>query len=517
LSVEKNKETRSGNISRRDFLKKAGILAGGTAIGASVLTGCSTASGSKDGMPTTWDDEADVVIVGSGGGLAGAITAAEAGLDVIVLEKENRVGGSTALHSGVIACGGGTSLQEAAGITDTPEAYAKFLLACAKGQANEELVTTLATELRDTFEWLVELGVPFSTENMYYTGPEEEPYCADVTPPVMHGVLVVAPDQPMGGPFIHSFVEKKAKELGVRLLMETPATKLITNSDGEVIGVVANSGGNSINIKARKGVILAGGGMCNNPEMLAQYMRYGAQRIAYGGKGSTGDTIKMAQAVGADLVNMHESLTSPLVAVPLGTTTRGKERESFPSIIVNKWGQRYVNEDYHSDTVGKLFQGQEDGLSWQIFDNQSIEAVREELKEAIIEANSIEELAKKAGIYQEGLVNTVNRWNQYAAKGEDPDFHKKGGTVKPLSAPFYAFQMPWTIAIVVQYGGIKVDENCQAISVFGKPIPRLFAAGIDAGGWLGRNYPGSGHAVSGTYSMSRIAARQIANLDNWEE
>ena len=255
MSVEKNKETRSGNISRRDFLKKAGILAGGTAIGASVLTGCSTASGSKDGMPTTWDDEADVVIVGSGGGLAGAITAAEAGLDVIVLEKENRVGGSTALHSGVIACGGGTSLQEAAGITDTPEAYAKFLLACAKGQANEELVTTLATELRDTFEWLVELGVPFSTENMYYTGPEEEPYCADVTPPVMHGVLVVAPDQPMGGPFIHSFVEKKAKELGVRLLMETPATSSITNSDGEVIGVVANSGGNSINIKARKGVI----------------------------------------------------------------------------------------------------------------------------------------------------------------------------------------------------------------------------------------------------------------------
>ena len=134
--------------------------------------------------------------------------------------------------------------------------------------------------------------------------------------------------------------------------------------------------------------------MCNNPEMLAQYMRYGAQRIAYGGKGSTGDTIKMSQAVGADLVNMHESLTSPLVAVPLGTTTRGKRTRKLPSIIVNKWGQRYVNEDYHSDTVGKLFQGQEDGLSWQIFDNQSIEAVREELKEAIIEANSIEELAK---------------------------------------------------------------------------------------------------------------------------
>ena len=235
MSVEKNKETRSGNISRRDFLKKAGILAGGTAIGASVLTGCSTASGSKDGMPTTWDDEADVVIVGSGGGLAGAITAAEAGLDVIVLEKENRVGGSTALHSGVIACGGGTSLQEAAGITDTPEAYAKFLLACAKGQANEELVTTLATELRDTFEWLVELGVPFSTENMYYTGPEEEPYCADVTPPVAWRTGS-HPDQPMGGPFIHSFVEKKAKSLACACY-ETPATKLITNSDGEVIGV----------------------------------------------------------------------------------------------------------------------------------------------------------------------------------------------------------------------------------------------------------------------------------------
>ncbi len=516
MSVDKNDKSISSNVSRRTFLKSAGVLAGATAIGSTVLTGCGTEdTGAKGGVPTSWDDEADVVVVGSGGGLAGAITVAEADMDVIVLEKMNLVGGSTALHTGVIACGGGTSLQKEAGITDTPEAYAKFLLACAKGQADEKLINVLASEIPDTYEWLAGLGVPFVVDNMYYTGPEEEPYCADVTPPVMHAVQVMDPDQPLAGPLIHSHVVDRAEEVGVRLLMETPATGLITNSDGEVVGVEAEKNGESINIKARKGVILAGGGMCNNPDMLAQYMRYGDQRIAYGGKGSTGDTIKMAQAIGADLVNMQESLTSPSMAVPLGTTSRGKERDSFPTIIVNKYGQRYVNEDYHSDTVGKLFQGQEDGLSWQIFDNQSIEAVSEDNREKLVEANSIEELAEKAGILQFGLVNTVNRWNQYAAKGEDPEFHKKGNTVKPLAAPFYAYQMPWTIALVVQYGGMKVDENCQVISVHGEPIPRLYAAGIDTGGWLGRNYPGSGHAVSGTYGMSRIAAREIMEKPDW--
>lgn len=524
MSAEKNENFKSEKVSRRAFLKNAGILAGSTAIGASLfLGGCGTpaasqpASGSQDGIPATWDDEADVVVVGSGGGLAGAITAAEAGLDVIVLEKMKRVGGSTSMHSGVIACGGGTSIQKAAGITDTPEAYAKYLLACAKGQANEKLVTVLSTEFRDTFEWLAGLGIPFSPDNMYCTGAEQEPYCANVTPPVKHGVIITDKDHPLGGALIHDYVAKKAEALGVRLLMETPATKLITNPAGEVIGVGADSGGKSINIKARKGVILAGGGMCNNPEMMAQYMRYGALRTAAGGRGSTGDTIKMAQAIGADLVNMHESLTSPTTAVPLGTTTRGLERASFPSIIVNKWGLRYVNEDYHSDTVGKLFQGQEDGLSWQIFDSQSVGAVKDPNKAALIEANSIEELAEKTGIFQLGLVNTVARWNQYAAKGEDPDYQKKGATVKPFSAPFYAFQLPWTIAIVVQYGGIKVDEKCQAINVFGQPISRLFAAGIDAGGWLGRNYPGSGHGAGGGYAMSRIAARQLVKYANWDE
>lgn len=524
MSVEKNEGFKSKKMSRRAFLRDAGILAGGTAIGASVfLTGCGTAtepqptSEAEYWMPAQWDDEADVVVIGSGGGLAGAVTAAEAGMDVIVLEKMLFVGGSTAMHSGVIACGGGTSIQEAAGISDTPEAYAKYLLACAKGQADEKLVTALSTEFRDTFEWLIDLGTPFSADCMYYTGPEQEPYCADVTPPVKHGVILTDEEHPLGGPLIHSFVVSRAEELGVRLFTETSATKLITNSDGEVVGVVAESGGTNMNIKARKGVILAGGGMCNNPEMLAQYMRYGAQRIAYGSQGATGDTIKMAQAIGADLVNMHESLTSPTTAVKLGTTTRGIERASFPSIIVNKWGQRYVNEDYHSDTVGKLFQGQEDGLSWQIFDNQSIDTVKDQIKEMLVEADTIEELAEKAGIFQIGLAATVNRWNEYAANGEDPDFHKTGNTVKPLSAPFYAFKMPWTIALVVQFGGIKVDENCQVINVFGQPISRLYAAGIDAGGWLGRNYPGSGHGAGGGYAMARIAARQLVAYANWDE
>ena len=525
--MKEDKDISMGeDISRRS-------LVGGAAIGAlgllgAGLAGCSPRESDSDNtnsgntsttIPTTWNEEADIVVIGSGGGMAGAIVAAEAGLDVLVLEKMLMLGGSTALHSGVMACGGGTSIQREAGFTDSPEAYAKYLLACARGQANENLVYAMSKELPDTFEWLVDLGVPFTTEFIYYTGPEEEPYCAEVTPPVMHGVLL-APDaeHPTTGGIIHSYVVDEAENKGVRIMTETSANRLITNAEGEVIGVVAQSSGKTINIKAKKGVLLAGGGMCNNPEMLGQYMRWGEQRTAAGGKGSTGDTIKMAQAIGADLMNMHESLTSPSTAVTLGTTTRGKERASFPSIIVNKWGQRYVNEDYHSDTVGKLAQGQEDGLSWQIFDSKSIEAVRDNNKSALIESDDIEDLAKKAGIFETGLVNTVNRWNEYAQDGLDPDYAKTGDTVQPFDTPpFYAFPLPWTIAIVVQYGGIKVDENCQVISVFGETIPRLYCAGIDAGGWFGRNYPGSGHGAGGSYAMARIAARKLIEYTNWDE
>jgi fumarate reductase flavoprotein subunit len=502
-------------MTRRDFIKTtAAGIAGAAAAGG--LAACAS-TGAGAGLPGSWDYEADIVVIGSGGGLAGGIKAAELGLEAIVLEKLDIVGGSTNMHSGVLSCGGGTSLQREAGFEDNPENFAKYLLACAKGQANEALVRALAREIPQTFEWIVSLGARFTTEWMYYTGPENEPFCLAAVPAVMHAAQY-PPDaaHPLTGPVIHSYVMNEAEKKGVRLLTGTRAVKLLTGGNGELTGVASVSGGRDINVKARRGVILAGGGMCNNPEMCGQYMRYGEFRVAAGTKGATGDTIKMAMELGADLVNMHESLTSLSSAVPLGTTTRGKTRASFPSIIVNKWGRRYVNEDYHSDTVGKLAQGQEDGLNWQIFDRKSYAAVSDANRARLVEAATIEELAARAGIFRDGLVDTVNRWNAYAARGEDPDYAKTGPTVAPLdTAPYYAFPYSWTIALVVQYGGLKIDENCQVINVRGEKIPRLYAAGIDAGGWLGRNYPGSGTAVGGAYSMARIGAVKLSEYPGW--
>ena len=111
------------------------------------MAGSALAEESATSPDITWDMEADLVVVGSGGGVAGAITAAEAGLEVIVLEKLDILGGSSAMHSGVVACGGGTSLQQEAGIEETPEQYFDYLMACAKGQANEALVEAIANEV----------------------------------------------------------------------------------------------------------------------------------------------------------------------------------------------------------------------------------------------------------------------------------------------------------------------------------------------------------------------------------
>lgn len=504
----------STTCTRRDLVAGGAACALGTA--ALTMAGSALAEESATSPDITWDMEADLVVVGSGGGVAGAITAAEAGLEVIVLEKLDILGGSCAMHSGVVACGGGTSLQQEAGIEDTPEQYFDYLMACAKGQANEALVKAIANEVPQNFEWLRGLGVPFTTEWLYYTGPEEEPYCTAVTPAVKHGAQC-PPDEehPLTGPVIHGYVIDEAEAQGVQIISGTAAKHLITNEAGEVIGVAADQGGTSINVKARKGVILNAGGMCNNPEMLAQYMRFGAMRIAAGTQGATGDGIKMGQEIGADVVNMHESLVSLNTPVDFGTTTRGKPRDCFPSILVNKYGQRFVNEDYHSDTVGKLAQGQEDGYVYQIFDTVGYESVAEADREALTQADTIEELAEQLGIQASGLAATLEQWNANAANGEDPMFGKTGGTVAPLNPPFYGQQV-WAYALVAHFGGLKVNEKCNVINVFGEPISRLYACGIDAGGWMGRQYPGSGTAVGGSYSMARIAAREIIALESWE-
>jgi hypothetical protein len=182
------------------------------------------------------------------------------------------------------------------------------------------------------------------------------------------------------------------------------------------------------------------------------------------------------------------------------------------------WGKRFVNEDYHSDSVGVLARAQDEGLTWQIFDSASYAAVSATNRAKLVQADTIAGLAAAAGIDADGLLATIQQWNADAVTGVDSQYGKSGPTVKPIeTAPFYAFKSE-TVANVVHYGGLKVNADCQVIDSMSSPIPRLFAAGLDAGcGALGRNYPGSGTAVGATYAMSIVAARKIAEAASWDE
>jgi succinate dehydrogenase/fumarate reductase flavoprotein subunit len=421
-------------------------------------------------------------------GVCAANSAAEAGANVILLDKTTIADAHSSLCAGNIAAAG-SRLQAEAGYLETPEDYYQDLLEQGKSDPRlmpPELLKILTDNAGDTVDWLQDMGVPF----LYVCWRPPD------TTPRAHIVVDEQTCSPTGYTAVPAAA---AQEKGVELLEGTRARELYRWADGSIAGVRAETeNGESMTFMAKRGVVLTCGDDSNSPEMKQKFTRDVSitTGLSNGGQGNTGDGFTMAWAVGADSLCFDQiSAPSGINPWPLRSGV-GSFVVDAGAIIVNKDGKRFQND---LDKGGRIIDDQPDGVAFIVFD--SVAAADETLvpegaplgrgcwiataryldharlhPDIFKEADTIEELATKMGVSASGLVETVDKYNGYVAAGADPEFDRPDLGPGIKEPPFYSLG-PGRPATSTMNGTLVVNTEHQVLDVFGNVIPRLYAAG----------------------------------------
>ncbi|MBI3935692.1 MAG: flavocytochrome c [Betaproteobacteria bacterium] len=459
-----------------------------------------------------WHREADVIVVG--GGLAGysaACEAAQSGAEVLLLEKQPEIGGSTVLSGGFIAFAG-TDLQKAAGIDDSNERLVRDLENAGGHQNDERLLRVYAERQLAAYEWLKAAGVTF--KGVELSSAHSVPRAHTTDPRLL----------------MKRVAELAARSGRVQTLLDAPAERLVRAGRGKpVAGVLARLGGKTVAIRARRGVVLAAGGFSRNPEMLKIFAPGQARAVSYGGAGNTGDGIRMAWALGAGLRDMGY-IKGTFGFHPNARTEPGRDWTKLAvyrgAIAINKFGRRYVDESLSYKLLGDAVLRQPDTIAYQIFDQGIMDRATDgtppfdfrsaQRRGLLVEADSLEALADKLELDAATLVATVKRYNGFVAGGKDEDFGRDGLSthygklVKIERPPFYAY--PSTSGLIATYCGLTVDPGMRVVDVFDEPIERLYAAGELIGGFHGVAYM-TGSSLGKCIIFGRIAGRNAAMAD----
>lgn len=500
----------NATISRRDFIRNSAMVGAGVAA-ASVLGGCA-AEAETSADTATWDKEADVVIIGGGGGgLAAAIEAAKAGASVLILEKGEATGGSTALCGGIIQAAGTTYQKEMTAFQDdTPEKHYQTMLIQGEGLVDESLIRVIADNAPGNIDWLAGLGVTYSA--MY--GHCHVPYLDDagVDADRLHVI-------DGAGAALAAALLAEAEKAGAVVEVATEVTKLVTDGENGVIGVEATSGSGAIRVKANKGVVVAAGGIDRNEELAKaiNFQQYWAitTQTTYVALTNTGDGIRMGMEIGAALAG-----SGGTIDVDLFTGQGiGNNVAQLACVYVNGQGKRFVCEDSTYAYLGRaIYQQtmQHQKQCYMILDSTPVpEGAMFNLAAGleaglVVQAATLEELAAKIEVPADNLVATLAQWNENIAKyGQDVDYRRNTQLVPLATAPYYAYK--YVANNLGSHGGLKIDTECRVIDLAGNPIPHLFAAGIGSGGWLGPYYPGSGTAIMATMHTGRTAGISAAS------
>jgi 3-oxo-5alpha-steroid 4-dehydrogenase len=531
-----------------------------------------------------WDAEADIVIVGFGGaGASAALEAAQRGASVLVLERFHG-GGATAISGGVIYAGGGTPYQEAAGYEDTVEDMFNYLREEVSDAMGDQTLHRFCEGSREDLRWLAEAGVPFGstlcpfktsypTNNycLYFSGSENNGIYKAKAKPAPRGHRVKG--KGLTGPVLFRAIAREIKKhSNIKVRCQTHVLKLLQDDDGGVIGVeglsipansilrplhsgftrmsakvntylpplgqLFNSIANVIfrvsarpyRARARKGVILAAGGFIFNRKMVRKYNRAYLRCMPLGTYGDDGSGIALGESVGGATSHM-DRMSAWRFYVPPEALIQG--------ILVNQEGQRICSEDLYGGRQGDYIVSRGGGKAYLIFDSKTYNKAKAELwsqctlfqKLTMIpmlllnrkKASSLEKLAFKIGVRYDGLLKTVNEYNETARTGKPDPLGKAHEYFVPQDTPpFYAldcslygisllrFGLP---AAAITLGGLVVDEETgQVKRKDGSVIKGLYAAGRNAVGLCSDSYFASGSSIADCIFSGRRAARHASSL-----
>ena len=449
--------------------------------------------------------ETDVVIVGAGlSGICTAVSAAQNGANVIVVERLAYVGGNSSLSTGVFHFGG-TDIQKAAGVDDTPEEFNEFLLQAGRrggGERDPKQTEMIAHKGNEVIKWMTDCGVVFDKKvSMIMGSPKER----------AHQSL---PDAPAT---VHSLYDA-AEKAGAVFMLETTATDILTDSSQNITGIKAESAkGEKYTISADK-VILASGGYLANPELVERFLGY--ENLCYiGSPGARGEMLLKAMDLGADTQDIDKPFLAP---------TYSRQGDSvITSLVLSKGGilvtndaERYCNEtaSYMETALNTFALNQPDDIVFEIFDEQVNELVYK-VKDymdvgIVVQSDTIEGLASELGLDAAALQATIDEYNAVCNGEKEDPFGRKILENGITKAPFYALKV--SPGSNIAGGGLKVDELGHVLKTDGSVISGLYAVGEATGGFRAFGYAGgdslSHCAVSGKV-VGEEAAKTILELD----
>lgn len=467
-------------------------------------------------------DEVDVLVAGFGiaGGCA-AVEAAALGARVLVLERASVAGGTSALAGGHFYLGGGTPVQQATGYADSADNMAAYLTSVSKNP-QPEMIRTYCQGSVEHFQWLESLGFEFErsyyphkaviqphTEGLMYTGNELVWPHREHAVAAPRGHKVPVPGETGGAAMVIDLLVERATQLGVEIRYETGISGLAV-ADGRVVGATWKHFDRTGTIRASS-VVLATGGFVMNPQMVEQHAPQLADRVfALGSSYDDGNGIKIGQSIGAATKYMDQAFITAPVYPPAKLLT---------GVIVNQSGDRFVAEDsYHARTSAFTLE-QPGGVGYLIVDSRHVEMPPLPLVQFIDGWEDMADMEVALGIPPGRLGATLDRYNEHALRGEDPDFHKAPAYLEAQDqGPWAAFDLSRGKAFYSGFtlGGLATSVNGEVLRDDNSAISGLFAAGAcastlaqDAKGYSSGTQLGAGSFFGRRAGRTAAAMRKV--------